>query len=280
MHILEMGMLHTLFADSLCQATKDDDVTRTSVFVLVLRHPVVENNAGLERLNPHWGEIMKRIRRVVVPGLPHHVVLHGVRSVDIFTSDSDRRSYILLLDECAKRYGMSFWMWCLMTNHVHLVVVPADELSLAKGLGEAHRRYSRRFNALQGTTGHLFRARFFSYPVQLDANLLCVARYIEINPVMAGMVASPGAYAWSSARYHLHGERDPLVRQSPLLAMAANWKDFLADGVSFHRDREAIERHLSTGRPLGSPDWIAGLEAKLGRPLAAQKVGRKRKPPK
>ena len=222
------------------------------------------------------GGFMGQARRIVIPGIPHHVVLHGVRSIDIFASDADRRYYVGTLNECAGRYGLSIWVWCLMTNHIHLVVVPADELSLGKGIGETHRRYSRHFNFSQSASGHLFKERYFSYPIQQDGNLLCVARYVELNPVMAGMVPRPDAYAWSSARHHLRGKADPLVGRSALLDMAPNWKEFLADGISLHRDREMIERHLSTGRPLGSPAWIAGLESKTGRRLAPRRVRRRK----
>ena len=220
---------------------------------------------------------MGQIRRVVIPEMPHHVVLHGVRSMDIFASITDRRCYINLLDECASRYGLSVWAWCLMTNHIHLLVVPADEVALKKGIGEVHRRYSRHFNVAQGASGHLFKERFFSYPVQQDSNLLCVARYIELNPVAAGLAIRPEEYEWSSARHHVERKRDPLVKESPLVAMAGDWRAFLAEGASLRRDREAIERHLSTGRPLGSPEWVNTLESRLGRPLGARRAGRKRK---
>ena len=214
---------------------------------------------------------MGKIRRIVIPGFPHHVVVHGARSADIFESDADRRRYISILSECALKYGLSTWTWCLMTNHIHLVVVPKDEAALGKGIGETHRRYSRYFNRAQDSLGHLFRERFFSYPVQLDSNLLCVARYVELNPVMAGLAASPQAYHWSSARHHITGQSDPLVDSDPLLSMVPNWKEFVDDGAAFHKERKAIERCLSTGRPLGSRDWVATLESKIGRACTGQK---------
>ena len=89
---------------------------------------------------------MARIARVVVPGTPHHVVRRGVRRMDVFFSDDDRRAYLDLLSEQGRRFGVHYLAWCLMTNHVHLIAIPEQELSLARGIGEAHRRYTHRIN--------------------------------------------------------------------------------------------------------------------------------------
>jgi putative transposase len=218
---------------------------------------------------------MGQVRRVVAPGFAHHVVQRGVRAMDIFREDSDRQYYIRLLAECSGRYGLSVWAWALMGNHVHLLVVPGREASLAKTIGETHRRYSRRLNARLEQSGHLFEGRYFSYVVQHDANLLCAARYIELNPVKAGIVRSPEEYAWSSARHHVVGAADPLVSESPFCEMVADWGEFLTEGLKLDEERAVVERHLSSGRPLGTPGWIGALEMELRRPLKTGIPGRK-----
>ena len=224
---------------------------------------------------------MTRLARVVVPGLPHHVTQRGVRSINIFRDDADRELYLDLIGTSAERHGLTFLAWCLMSNHVHLIVVPEEEDSLARGIGEAHWRYTRARNFREGVRGYLFQGRFGSCVLD-EKHLFTSARYVELNPVAAGIVDTPAAYAWSSARFHLDGrvKRDPLVEDRTLLGLVGDWRTFLADGVDEIEVRR-IERGLTTGRPAGSSEFVRGLEERLGRPLAARPPGwpkgRKRK---
>jgi REP-associated tyrosine transposase len=130
---------------------------------------------------------MARFARLVVPGYPHHVTQRGVRSVDIFTNDEDRLAYLDFMKEEAQRFGITFMAWCLMTNHVHLVAIPEAEDSLARGIGEAHRRYTRLKNFSEGVRGYLFQGRFGSCVLD-QRHLLAAGRYVERNPIDAGMV--------------------------------------------------------------------------------------------
>ena len=143
---------------------------------------------------------MPRLARVVLPELPHHVIQRGVRSMPVFASDHDRQKYLSLLKEFGARHGVQFWAWCLMTNHVHLVVVPKHDTSLARAIGEAHRRYTLALNVREGVRGHLFQERFHSFPIQTDRHLIAVVRYVERNPVRAGLARQAADYPWSSAR--------------------------------------------------------------------------------
>lgn len=220
---------------------------------------------------------MSKIPRIVVPGYPHHVVQRGVRSMDIFLCDEDRRAYLGFLRSQGKRYGLTFWCWCLMSNHVHLVVVPSTEDALARGIGEAHRRYTLRFNEREQVKGHLFQERFYSHSVERDQHLLEVVRYVELNPVLAGLAEEAGLYPWSSARHHVTDAPDPLVQDSPVRAMAGDWARFLADGVDRVSEGEAVEKHLRSGRPHGSQAWVRKLEASTGLSLRAPRMGRPRK---
>jgi len=192
---------------------------------------------------------MARISRVVVPGLPHHVVQRGVRRMDVFFSDADRWEYLKQLAELGQRCGVSYLAWCLMTNHVHLIAIPAEEDSLARGIGEAHRRYTRYINFREGWRGYLFQGRFHSFPLE-DTYLLAAVRYVLTNPVRAGIVDKPWDYPWSSARWFVgQVEYDPLAVQSEMLVDITDRRSFLLreeDSLSEFR------KHASTGRPLGS----------------------------
>jgi putative transposase len=105
---------------------------------------------------------MARFSRLVVPGYPHHIVQRGVRSMNIFADDNDRRAYLSFMAEEADRFGVSFLAWCLMTNHVHLIAQPEEVDSLTRAIGEAHRRYTRMKNFAEGVRGYLFQGRFSS----------------------------------------------------------------------------------------------------------------------
>jgi len=161
-----------------------------------------------------------------------------------------------------------------MPNHVHLIAVPKSEDSLRKGIGEAHRRYTRYINSRKGWKGHLWQGRFASYPMD-ENHLVAAARYIELNPVRAGLVKKPKDYEWSSAKAHILGKDDILVKVAPLLSMVHNWQDLLMtddqEGVT-----KAIQRHERTGRPLGNDAFLNRLEKLTNRILKKQKPGPRR----
>ena len=216
---------------------------------------------------------MARIARLVVPGLPHHVTQRGVRSLEVFFSDRDREEYLTLLAEAAERFGLEFWAWCLMSNHVHFLVVPKKENSLAKGIGEAHRRYTRMVNFREKVRGHLFQERFHSCPVQTDGHLAAAARYVELNPLKAGLVERAADWPWSSAGFNTRRRsRDPLVAERRLPEIFGPWGRVLHWGEE-SVESERIERHLRTGRPLGEEKWVRGLECRTRRVLRPRKRG-------
>jgi putative transposase len=140
-----------------------------------------------------------------------------------------------------------------MPNHVHLIAVPSSEEGLRQAIGEAHRRYTRRVNFREGWRGHLWQGRFASY-IMDEAYLLVSTRYVEFNPVRAGLVEKPEEYQWSSAAAHMSGRDDALVKVLPLLDMVGNWRDFLSENVEQH-EMTKIRRHENTGRPLGSDNF-------------------------
>jgi putative transposase len=227
---------------------------------------------------------MARLPRIVVPGVAHHVTQRGNRRLPVFFGDDDRRLYLALLAEASEATGTACLAWCLMENHVHLILVPERADGLRATLGEAHRRYTRHVNFREGWRGHLFQARFASYPMD-DAHLMAAVRYVELNPVAAGMVGRAADWPWSSAASHIAGKRaadDPLTDVAALGRHVRNWRAMLRSGLSA-ADLEApdeaaaaaIEARLRTGRPLAEAEWIAQHEAALDRPLAPRRPVRK-----
>lgn len=227
---------------------------------------------------------MARLARIVIPHVPHHVTQRGNRRLPVFFSDIDRQSYLALLGAAAHKAGTTCLAWCLMDNHVHLILVPENADGLRAMLGEAHRRYTREINFREGWRGHLFQARFASYPMD-DAHLMAAVGYVERNPVAAGLVVRAEDWRWSSARSHVAGKRvtdDPLTDVGALGRHVRQWRAMLKYGLEAgdlgpegEAVADAIDARLRTGRPLADADWIAAREVELDRPLARRKPGRK-----
>ena len=216
---------------------------------------------------------MTRIARVICPGIPHHVSQRGNRRQPVFFCDDDYLAYIELMGEWCRKYGVEIWAWCLMPNHVHLIAVPQTETGLARAVGEAHRRYTGRINFRENWRGHLWQERFASFPMD-EPHLLAAIRYVEMNPVAAGIVSDPAQYRWSSARAHLEGTDDLLASPFPLQNMIPHWDDLLH--LSSDEELKILKRHEHTGRPLGSDGFVQDMEQLLGRILKPQKPGPKR----
>ena len=218
---------------------------------------------------------MARIGRVIAEGYPHHITQRGNRRQQTFFSDEDYEAYVGLMAEWCRKCQVTVWAWCLMPNHVHLVAVPHTRDGLARGIGEAHRRYTRRINFREGWRGYLWQGRFASYPMDA-AYCLRAVRYVERNPVRAGLVARPWDWPWSSAAAHVAAKDDLLVQVRPLLDTVTDWPTFLSDEEEA-AELDLLRRHARTGRPLGDPGFVARLETMLGRNLLPGKRGQPRK---
>jgi putative transposase len=211
--------------------------------------------------------------RVVVPGMPHHVTQRGNRRQPVFFCDDDYALYLRLLGEHCGCLGVAIWAYCLMPNHVHLVVVPRTAEALALAIGEVHRRYTCHVNARECWTGYLWQGRFGS-SVMDTPHTLAAVRYVELNPVRAGLTPEPQEYPWSSARAHLDGRDDRLVQVEPMLSAVGDWSEYLAQSEQ-EAEISQLRRHAKTGRPLGSPEFTASLEPLVGRILRKRKPGPK-----
>jgi len=214
---------------------------------------------------------MPRLARAVVPGLPHHVTQRGNRRQKTFFQLDDYLLYMALMGEQCQRFGVEILAYCLMPNHVHLIAVPSTEEALRRAVGEAHRKYTQKINQREGWRGYLWQGRFASF-VMDERHTRAAARYIEMNPVRAGLVQRAADYPWSSARAHLLGCDDALATVAPLLQGVDDWRAFLATaGQTDESDR--IRAHETTGRPLGAEGFIEQVEKALGRILRPGKPG-------
>ena len=209
-------------------------------------------------------------------GFPHHITQRGNRRQQTFFFADDYSAYIDLMAEWCGRHKVEVWAYCLMPNHVHMIAVPCSEAALRLAIGEAHRRYTRRVNFREGWRGHLWQGRF-SFFVMDENYLLVATRYVEHNPVKAGLVTRPEDWQWSSALAHIAGQDDRLVKVTPLLEMVGgSWADFLSIQMQPSVQR-LMRMHERTGRPLGSESFVEKLEKLLGRVLKPQRAGRKLK---
>jgi putative transposase len=221
--------------------------------------------------------LMVRIARVIAPGFPHHVTQRGNRRQQTFFCDDDYQVYVDLLREQCLAHGVLIWGWCLMPNHAHLIAVPASETGLRLAIGNTHWRYTRHVNFREKWRGYLWQGRFTSCPLD-EEHLLAAARYVDRNPVRAGLVSEPESWRWSSAASRILGGPDPLLDTAcPLPNRSTRpWKDFVM-APTRAEDLAALRRHTRTGRPLGSASFAEKISTLLGRDLRKQKPGPKPK---
>ncbi len=215
---------------------------------------------------------MARLPRVVIPGLPHHITQRGNGRQKVFFEEADYALYLDLLAVAAERAQTEIWAYCLMPNHVHIVLVPSDEYGLSRTFGDLHRRYTGYVNARQRQTGHLWQGRFGSVAMD-EEHLYHALRYVSLNPVRAGLVAKAEDWRWSSVRAHFAGLDDAVVTVAPALERVGDFRAFLGEAFDEASSYAALRRAESVGRPIGSADWLTEMGERMGRPLAARKRG-------
>jgi putative transposase len=221
---------------------------------------------------------MARFARVVVPDVAHHVTQRGNARQVILSNDSDRLAYLDLLRQSSELHRLAVLGYCLMSNHVHLIVVPRAPDALAQALKQTHGRYAAYWNARNSSSGHVWQGRFYSCPLD-EPHLWRALRYVELNPVRAGMVPQATQWPWSSAAAHCGS-----VAPEALLEMErwrkrwtlAEWQNHLAAGEPAS-ESATLRQYTHTGRPLGSEQFIADLEHSTLRALAPRNAGRPKK---
>lgn len=224
---------------------------------------------------------MPRRPRLRLPGVPLHLIQRGNNRSACFFAESDYQFYLEQLAERATAHGCAVHAYCLMTNHVHLLLTPATEDGVSmmmKGLGQ---RYVQYINRSYQRTGTLWEGRFRSCPVLDDAYLLTCSRYIELNPVRAAIVPHPAEFRWSSYRANAQGEPDPLLTphsayeslgaagRPPHLAYRELFRDALAPGLV-----DEIRGATNGNFALGPPRFVSEIEQALGRRVTRGCPGR------
>jgi len=212
---------------------------------------------------------MPRTARIVVPGVPHHITQRGVGRRKIFFSQYDRMAYLKLLQKYAERHDASVVAYYLMSNHVHLMMVPNQTDSLGKALSVTHRAYSQMINARKHWTGHLWQERFFSCPLDVE-HTLSALRYIEMNPVEAGIVENAWDYRWSSAAAHCGIRSDPFLDDVEqivtLIRTIENYKHWLNAASADAEERVRVEKIKAAtrrDRPCGEKSYWESLGISL-----------------
>jgi putative transposase len=219
---------------------------------------------------------MPRLPRTVFSGVPHHVTQRGNRRGPVFFTNEDRVLYLNWLQLYSGEHGVDVLAYCLMTNHVHLVLLPATEQSLQRVLKPLHMRYAQRINRVREWKGHLWQGRYFSSALD-DAYLWATIRYVERNPVRAKMVDRAEDYPWSSAPAHCGLRADPVLCGSTKWDWqrenVVDWSEWLAEGDQL-KVLETLRGYTPKGLPCGSPAFVRALEKRAGRSLQFRRPGR------
>jgi putative transposase len=216
---------------------------------------------------------MARLARVVIPGHPHHVTQRGNGRARTFFGDADYALYRDLLAQHCRGANVEVWAWCLMPNHVHLILVPSEGDGLRRALAAVHRRYAGIIHARRQRTGHFWQGRFGAVAMD-EAHLAAALRYVSLNPVRARLVERAQDWRWSSTRAHLTGKNDGITVRAPVKKRFPHFADLLADAAdadAFARLRAAE----SIGRPLGNDRFLARIERLTARSLRPGKRGPK-----
>ncbi|MBI2302010.1 MAG: transposase [Armatimonadetes bacterium] len=220
---------------------------------------------------------MSRRARTVFIDVPHHVTQRGNYQQPVFTCERHYSRYLEWLSEYSGKHSLELLGYCLMPNHVHLVVLPRQPLAIAQALAATHMRHAQMVNRERGNPGHLWQGRFHSCPLD-DRHLMRALRYVELNPVRAELVQRPAEWRWSSARAHLLGEPDELLAEQPWPTEdRREWAGWLAEVAG--DDAEAIRKRTHSGWPWGEESFVERLEVLAGRSLRPRRPGRPRSEP-
>jgi putative transposase len=227
---------------------------------------------------------MGRLPRAIDDGLVYHAMNCGNNRAEVFADDGDHEAFLEALRVAKGRYPFALFGYCLMSNHFHLLLRPGPGQSISRILQSVTVAHTWRHHKRHGSSGHVWQGRFKSPVIQDDGHLLVVLRYIEANPVRAGMVADPGDYRWSGFGHHGLGLVDTLLDAFPEwehlgptdAERRRRWR-IKVRGAQKQHELAAVRDSLRTGRPLGSPAWVEGVAARLGIDLTPRPRGRPRK---
>jgi len=220
---------------------------------------------------------MPRIARIVGAGYPHHIIERGNNRERVFANPIDYEKYLSFLSKYSEEREVAVLAYCLMPNHIHLLVRPSGEETLAKMMQGVTLCYSKYFNRENGRTGRLWECRYYSTVIDGDSYLWTVSKYIENNPVRAGIVKKPEDYPYSSAKAHILRKKDPILKE-PLFDEGE--LDEYRRFIKLEEDKrilEDIRKQTRSGKPLGDGGFLETLSEKMGCSLSFRPKGRPRK---
>jgi putative transposase len=229
---------------------------------------------------------MARLPRLILPDQPHHVILRGNNRQAIFYSDLDREHLLATLAEAASQYGVAVHAYVLMDNHLHLLLTPPSADALSRMMQSLGRRYVGWFNARHQRSGTLWEGRFRAGLIEGERHLLACMRYIELNPVRAGLCVEATEWKWSSAAHHLGLVRNVLVTEHPMYWLLGNtpferehaYRELLGEGVA-RSEQVLFTEAVLRGRPVGSASFLQPLAADHAAAVQRRPRGRPRKTP-
>ncbi len=209
---------------------------------------------------------MPHTASTVIPKLPCHITQRGSHRYNVFQDDEDRLKYLSWIDEYSKKYHLSLFAYCLMDNHVHFIATPQNEDSLAGAISITHIRYSQYINKKRKASGSLWQGRFYSCILN-KSHLMAAIRYVEKNPVRAGIVKKAWKWKWSSAAAHI-GKANPMIHLEDITNLVdvstKSWKQYLNSNEN-EEDINDIRNHTLLGFPLGTTSSDAKPDKKVGR---------------
>ena len=221
---------------------------------------------------------MPRIARIILESVPYHITQRGNGRQQVFFEDRDYTLYLDLLRDNCQRERLPIWAYCLMPNHIHLIVVPEHQAAMAQAIGRTAAAFACYYNLRMRSCGHVWQARYHSTPLD-ESHLWRAMAYVERNPVRAQLAACAEEYEWSSARLRLAGTAADLVDLTPWLANYdwPRWQEALRSSVDEEAFGQRLREASRRGRPLGDEQFVENLERRCGRRLRARPVGRPKK---
>lgn len=222
---------------------------------------------------------MPRVRRYIPVDSALHIMCRGNNRQNIFRNDSDKLYYWRLLNELKNKNKINIFHYCIMNNHVHLMVWVSCQSKLSKFMKQVNPSYFNYYKKLYGYWGHIWQGRYKSNVIETDSHLLHCGKYIELNPVRAGIVSLPREYDFSSYKHYSLGYQDALISDSPaFLSLADNFLKRRQHYIAFVVDNDIINKDILTKQAfIGSKDFIGKLRQYYGIKEANSKGGRPRK---
>lgn len=220
---------------------------------------------------------MPRTARLLVAGGYYHVINRGNNRSAVFHNPTEYRAFVSLLGRAQERIQLQIVAACLMPNHFHLVVSPRQDRDLSRWMQWLLTTHSHHYHLVHGTAGRVWQGRFKAFPIQQDHHLLTVMRYVERNPLRAGIVTRAEDWSWGSSAWRL--DRNPVLQLSePPFQLPADWAAYVNQPQT-PSEVDALRECVNRQRPFGGPSWTDGVAATLGITKTSRRRGRPRKEP-